>query len=259
MKRIVASIVGLPKSGKTMFLLSFPTPIVVLDYDMGIEPHTKKFPGLEFKWDGSGPLKPNEVRIFTVGYDDLEPDVNSARRSLNLVKTRFTEALNLLSQAGGGTLAFDTGTHLWQHTSYVKATEAAGGVVDKVAPKHYGEANKMFQSFVLLPKKHPNINLVLTHHMSDEWGMVPTDKGPRLQPTGELRVDQQKKVPALVDMVVRMDRREAVDRKTGETRVIHVGTIEECREDTGLIGTEMISGTALPPSYGTLVKLLGGE
>jgi len=248
---------GLPKTGKTRFGLTFPGPHVIIDYDHRVEHLVSQFPDKTFVWDEDkplGPLAPNEVRVIPVFFDELENNYRDARRQFDRLKSKWVEAVALLAQAGQGTLMPDTDGQMWQHISFVKATEAAGGEPKDVQPRHYGEANRVYRNFIQMPKKHRNINLVLTHHMTGDWGMVVDERGrSRLGPTGEFRVQQQSQVRAMVDLVILLE-------KVGAgSDVRHIATIEECGDDTGLIGTQMVSGTKLPPTYDTLVKLLGGD
>lgn len=146
-KRLIASVAGLDKTGKTHFCLTAPDPILFFNIDIGTE-------GVVGKFQDSG------KRVFN--YDVRVP--KSAPKSVyetmwNDLKYRLSVVYGL----GTGTVILDTATE-----GYELARLAYFGKLDQVMPHHYAAVNSEWREILRLAYDS-DMNTLFIHKMKPKW------------------------------------------------------------------------------------------
>jgi hypothetical protein len=223
---LIVSLTGDPKTGKTHFALTYPEPLVVYSFDLGLDRVLPNFVGKNITVkkfpiplvDSRRP-KPYALEIWNRFYEEYKEDVESGEYA---------------------TVVVDTGTALAELARHAR-TEELGQ--QSLLPVQYGEVNARL-SAVLTAPRISGINLVATHHLKDVYV---DDKA-----TGEQTLDGYKRTEGLVDIVFttkRVVRGAGRDKKT----VIEL-TIKDCGYDLSLCGQTLDNAT-----YDDLIAMLGFE
>lgn len=137
---------GSTKSGRSHFFLTAPDPILVLNFDFGLDEARDKFP---------------DKYVATADYLLGEHDTLGAYKQM-LAKV-WSEWVNICDQVKelGGTAVIDTATQLWQLIYTVKLYEVTQKDAKDSDPVHlvkalpflYADANAKANAFFLLPRK----------------------------------------------------------------------------------------------------------
>lgn len=140
-RRIVLSLEGMEKQGKTHFALTAPKPLVVFDMDIGLEGVLQKFQG-----------EPDILR-YKVGEYDTQQAATTAWEG-------FRQAfLAALEDRGVRTLVLDTATEAWEVIRMARF-----GKLSQIQPYQYGPVNAEFK--LLLKRAYESDkNVVLVHKM----------------------------------------------------------------------------------------------
>lgn len=169
-RRLILSVEGLEKEGKTNFALTAPGPIGYMDYDVGIEGVVGKFIA-----GGHMGLPPKTI------YRRTDPKTGAPRpyrsRFDNNKKVEaekewsgFEEDYYRLLGAARSTI-IDTGTAMWELKRL-----ASFGKLTQVMPHQYVEANDAFRQLIL-DAYDGNSNLILLHKRKSEWREGKDGKG----------------------------------------------------------------------------------
>jgi hypothetical protein len=201
--KLIVSVWGLEKVGKTHFALTFPEPIYFFNFDLGIEELLPKF-------------KAKEIFVSTYAPNtiDLIP-YEEAKRLFDQFCIDYQEALS----RNEGTIVIDTGTQLWQLVQKImlenikKKRESKG---QQIYAFDYADANVVFQNILNAVKK-TDMNLVIIHRAREIYNA----QGNR---TGRFESHENNAVSYLVQLVIRLERSE-----NGRN-----GVIESCRFDPEL-------------------------
>ena len=220
-RRIVSSVDGLQKCGKTNFALTAPRPLGFLDLDNGLE-------GVANKHDMSDVYRANYTERFT----EVSEMVNTASNA-NVVADAATKVWNDFKRdyiwclENMRTLAVDTGSEMHELIRLARF-----GKLTQIMPEQYGPVNGEL-SLLLKRVYKTNCNLILLHRLKPEYE---TEKGSsstgRRQPgkkTGRLIRAGFKDIGFLVQVVVRLSKDE-----DGFS-----ATIEDCRHDPEIEGNEI--------------------
>jgi hypothetical protein len=151
-RRIIMSVMGLEKEGKTHFGLTAPGPIGVINLDFGLEGVVQKFQ--------------TEKDVFVSHYR-----VNIPRKGagIELVSQLATEVWDDIvedfhySIANYRTTLCDTGTEMWEVLRMARF-----GKLDQVKPHHYGPVNAEFRDLYRAAYDGDS-NLILLHKMKPEY------------------------------------------------------------------------------------------
>lgn len=139
--RIVISVCGLEKQGKTHFALTAPGPIALFNLDIGTEGVVNKFV--------------REGKQIAV-YDMSMPDVNEAEA----VWEKFAKAYRgVLKDKWVRTIVWDTATEMWELLRLARF-----GKLTQVMPYHYGPVNAEYRK-LLRAAYDSNKNVILLHKM----------------------------------------------------------------------------------------------
>lgn len=166
-RRLILSVEGLEKEGKTNFALTAPGPIAYMDFDVGLEGVVEKF------LRGHMGLPPREI------YRRVDPKsgLPNPYRSRHAKKAdaeaewgQFeTDYYNALQRAR--TTVVDTGSAAWELKRL-----AAFGKLTQVMPHHYVGANDEFRQMIN-DAYDGDSNLIVLHKRKAEWKEGKDGKG----------------------------------------------------------------------------------
>lgn len=216
--KLVISLWAREKRGKTHLALTFPEPIFIFNWDEGLDELLPKF---------------RDKQIHRADYP------LSAQATVDEYRAMFQTFLGDIQYIGnnrvpGGTIVFDTGSHLWQMIQKVdldtiKAKRKSG----EIFPFDYADANAHFSQIVQYVKRL-DMNVVMLHRARALYD----DKGNK---TDRWEAQENGQVPYLVQHVLRLFTRD------GQRFVL----IESSRTKPELEGIELPG-----PDYGKLASFL---
>lgn len=213
--KIIITLSGEPKSGKTHFCLTAPEPIEFFDFDGGVVSLVSKFPNKD--------IRLHQCLIDVWGIEKVTPLWES-----------FLKDYKAALAGDAKTIVVDTATQLWEvlrmaHLERVQKESPKERV--KLQPVEYSQPNAIMRSVIAAPRAN-NKHSVLTHYIREVWD----GEGKR---TGIFEADQFKHTEGLADVILRFDAKRI--KPTGEKTII---TIARCRDARELVGI------ALPDNAG---------
>ncbi|MBW2622644.1 MAG: AAA family ATPase [Deltaproteobacteria bacterium] len=146
-RRVVASVAGREKTGKTHFACTGPGPVIFFNIDIGTE-------GVVGKFQESG----KQVFVYDVRVPKGAPQ--------DTYKTMWTDFRTRVDAAYGlkeGTIVMDTGTE-----AYELARLAHFGKLTQVMPHHYVEVNSEWRELMRLAYDS-TMNTIFIHKMKPKW------------------------------------------------------------------------------------------
>lgn len=212
-RRIIASLFGKAKTGKTHFSLTAPEPIIYFNVDIGTEGVVNKF---------------QEQGKYILLYDVRVPkeagkDVWS--RMWADLKFRVAKAYSLKA----GTVVWDTASEV-----YELARLAHFGRLTEIKPSDYAIVNNEWRELLRQAYDAPT-NTIFIHKVKASWGMIPTSSGSRLGKTGEYEVSGFSEMDYLVQMNLETG---CIYEESGpEFSVL----IKDCRQNPNIAG-QLLSG-----------------
>lgn len=212
-KRLIVNTMGKEKSGKTNLGLTAPGPIVLFDFDYGLE-------GVIGKFASDKDIYPSEYRINEIA-------ANAFITQFERFKKEFASALK---EPEVRSIVVDTGTELWE-----LARMARFGKLTQVMPHNYGPVNAEMRGLIR-DAYSSDKNLILLHKMTE---IYKNDK-----PTGTFGLAGFKDVPYNVQVNILCWR--------DEEQVFHA-TIQDCRQNAEVAGFDMIGDMISFPNLATLV------
>jgi len=145
--RIILSISGLEKQGKTHFALTAPGPIAMFSADVGEEGVVNKF------MDNKDVYIMSVARVTGEDSDEAEPEFD-----------RFHKAyIEMLRGDVVRTIIFDTATEIWELLRMARF-----GKLTQVMPYQYGPVNKEYRDLIREAYNY-NKNLILLHKMKAQY------------------------------------------------------------------------------------------
>jgi hypothetical protein len=151
-RRIIMSVMGLEKEGKSHFGLTAPGPIGVINLDFGLEGVVQKFQ--------------QDKDIFVSHYRVNIPRTGAG---IEVVSQLATEVWDDIvedfhySIANHRSTLCDTGTEMWEVLRMARF-----GKLDQVKPHHYGPVNAEFRDLYRAAYDGDS-NLIMLHKMKDEY------------------------------------------------------------------------------------------
>lgn len=201
--RLIVSVSGLEKCGKTHFGLTAPSPIATFSTDIGEEGVVQKF-------------KDKDVSIMFLGkFDKDDPDVgDQASEEFNRFRTAY---LRLLRGNDVRAIVWDTATEIWELLRIARF-----GRLTQVMPYMYGPVNAEFRALIREAYKYDK-NLILLHKMRPVY-------------INDKRVDKYE-MSGFSDtgFLVQVNARIRYDKEEEE----FVLKIEDCRHNPYLSGEEL--------------------
>lgn len=214
MRRMIISVAGQEKQGKTRFGLTAPGPIALFNLDIGLEGVIDQF------------VDKKEIQVADFNYRDATKPSEWEEMWERMKKAYYTA----LSSPRIRSLVVDTASELWELVRLARF-----GKLDRVQPYHYGPVNAEFRD--LIRKSYDsNKNVILLHKMKREYI---DDKA-----TGNYERSGFGDTPYLVQANLLTWRITGMDRLTGGKREDgYTGfgiTVVDCRQQAELAATELL-------------------
>jgi len=149
-KRIILSVEGLEKQGKTHFALGAPGPVLLFNMDVGLEGVISKFPDKEIKVYNLPMPQLNTQTTQTEAEQQWNKFVDVWERILGIKDVR--------------TIVVDTATELWD-----LARVAYFGKISQVKPHHYVHINSEFRRVIRMPLDKSDKNVIFLHQMKKKY------------------------------------------------------------------------------------------
>ena len=181
-KRIIMSVEGVEKEGKTTFGLSAPGPIALINMDVGLEGVVDKVLGEKEVW---------------VSEFDYRDSTNTQEWTTQWNKCRAAY-MDALKDDKVRTLVIDTATELWELVRLARL-----GKLSQVLPNQYGPVNAEFQDMVRKAYVHDK-NVIFLHKMKGEY--IQSKKTGESGATGRMVRSGFGNMPYLVQITVKVYR-----------------------------------------------------
>jgi hypothetical protein len=209
-RRLVVSLSGKAKSGKTHFALTAPDPIIYFNVDIGTE-------GVVGKFQEKG----KEILIYDVRVP-REASKDVWGQMWSDFKVRVRKAYGIRS----GTVVWDTASEV-----YELARLSHFGKLSEVKPSDYAVVNNEWREVMRIAYDSP-CNTLFIHKVKPVWGMVASSSGrSSLTKTGEFELSGFSEMDYLVQVNLVMGC-EMVDGVPNFTAFV-----KDCRHDPSVSGT----------------------
>jgi hypothetical protein len=161
-RRMIISVCGEEKAGKNYFSFTFPGPIYVHSFDIGLEGTIDQFVA--------------KKEIYVAEYElEVQPGMATpaeVAESASKLWDNFTSNYkDSLSSAKQGTVVIDTDTEVYELLRLARF-----GKLTQVMPHHYGPVNAEFRDIVRSAYDHQS-NLFMIGRLGDEWLNDASGKG----------------------------------------------------------------------------------
>ncbi len=219
-RRLLISVEGRIKQGKTHFALTAPGPIAIQSLDMGLDGVVQKFQT----------RKPIHVATYDgVKTDDLKNmSPEQVAQKMAGIWEQFVEDYKW-ALANCRTVVWDTGTEAWELNRL-----ATLGKIGNVKPHHYTMVNMEHRELVRLAEKS-DANLILLHRVKKEY--VNENYTGRMERAGF------NDIGSWVHILSKAERREDG---------FHL-IVQECRQNATLAGLDLPEPMASFPQLAQLV------
>lgn len=243
--RLILTVDGPDKSGKTHFAYTAPGHILAQNIDFGdegvLQKHQSRMP------DGLNRILPSDYnRLLPDGFD---------RRDLNKLKDwyrtnvvdPFIKDYKAALKAGARTIVWDTATEFWEILRL-----SHFGKTDKIPAQMYTAVNSEWQELVRLANDS-DTNLVMLHQVKDEWESYVDGQGnEKRRTTGRQVRSGNEKIGYLVQAQLVTRYVPAKKDKRGEVREGDEARFEvevtKCRHNPDLVGMVFTGEMANFPS-----------
>lgn len=208
--RIIASIEGTDKTGKTHLALTAPRPIMYIDLDVGTEGVIHKFQGEDLMvYQVQQPERLGSSQELMGRYGEIWATVQD----------KISEALAM----NEGTLIIDTFTE-----AYDICRLAHFGKMSQVQPHQYGVAYADLRE--VMRKVHQSkMSCILLHKMGNNFN------------TGEPEMKGWNDIPHQVQVTLRTDREDTADGP------VFLAEVRACRQNPNLMGKHLYAGATTDP------------
>lgn len=226
-RRLIVSVTGHDKSGKTDFALSAPGPIAIQSLDIGTE-------GVVDKWL-NGERGAKEIYLSEYTADGTQ---KATEKEWSRFASDFKQALGL----GVRTINWDTATEVWEMLRM-----AEFGKLTQVMPHNYAPVNAMFRR-LLRTVYDSDVNLILLHKVKKEYRESPKSKEGKANWTGKYERAGFSDIGFLAQCNVFCYREVNEDGSAGDFAL----RIENCRQNPDIVGMEipndfaMLAGLVFP-------------
>ena len=218
----------MPKTGKSHLALSFPAPLVIYSFDVGIEPVLRKFPDKEIR-----------VETYPIPIIDSVKGVGLGKELLGIWR-RFNDDLKAtVEDTSVKSIVIDTATAVYEIARIARAAELGQ---ENLLQFQYGEVYARMKAIVQRPRIAGQ-NLVLTHYLRDRYV--------KDENTGEKELDGWRHTEGEVDVVL-VVRRDVKKLSGGKTQNVIITTIKDNRYDLDISGLELENA-----NYEDLIAVLG--
>jgi len=146
--RLIMSVMGLEKQGKTHFALTAPGPIAMFSTDIGEEGVVGKFTGGK------------KIEIYEVARRDESEDQESVGKEWDNFKAAYLWSMRAKEFR---TVLIDTATEIWELLRLARF-----GTLTQVMPYQYGPVNKEYR-MLIREAYNWDKNLILLHKMKAQY------------------------------------------------------------------------------------------
>jgi len=219
-RRLIASVSGKEKVGKTHFALTAPDPIFLISLDIGTE-------GVVDKFQAEGKrVYVYEVRVSKTAKQDVYVPLWE-----NLKKI-----FEKVYQAGASTVVVDTATEVWELARLAKF-----GKLSQVLPQHYTEVNNEFRELLRM-SYDSTMNTIFIHKMKPKY--INNARTNEYEPSGFGDMEYNSQVNIVLD------------REDTEGGPAFTAFIKDCRHNPNVNGT-LLEGEMC--SFSFLLDLVHGS
>ena len=205
-RRLVASVSGREKTGKTHFCLTAPEPIVFFNIDLGTEGVVNKFQ------DGFNGKPAKEILIY-----DVRVPKGATKDVYETMWTDLKPRVETVYKLHSGSVVIDTSTE-----AYELCRLAHFGKLTQVMPHHYSVVNNDWREFMRLAYDSP-VSTLLVHKTKSKY--VNNIR------TNEYEISGMSEIPYLVQANLSTFREDSEDGP--QFGVL----ITDCRQNPQLCGT----------------------
>ncbi len=218
-KRLIASVQGLQKSGKTRLALTSKKPLGYIAVEIGgeegvvdqfIPPDVESFDGIQIvKIRMDDPVYPNreDFKADKAGEKDYNEAVSEAVQNAAAPALDAFYAAYYASLGSMETTVVDTGSDLWELMRL-----ANFGRLEKIPQLAYGQLNKSMDKLIDDAFSAQG-SLILIHHMTEKWENYVDEKSgkERGKPSGVFVMSGYKGIPKKVQAVVELWREDLAE------------------------------------------------
>jgi len=208
--RIIASIEGTDKTGKTHLALTAPRPIMYIDLDVGTEGVIHKFQG-------------EDLMVYQVEQPERLGSSQELMGRYGEIWTTVQDKINEALEVGEGTLIIDTFSE-----AYDICRLSHFGKMSQVQPHQYGVAYADLRE--VMRKVHQSkMSCILLHKMGSNFN------------TGEPEMKGWNDIPHQVQVTLRTDREDTADGP------VFLAEVRACRQNPNLMGKNLYAGATTDP------------
>lgn len=153
-RRLIMAIDGTEKSGKSHFSLSAPSPVAVINFDIGLD-------GVVQKWQSDKDIWVQDVRFVIADFRTMQAEA-AAKEADRILQKVWKAYAAVLGEAR--TIVVDNATELWE---LVRLSHF--GKLEQVKPHHYVHPNNEYREFIRQAYDQDKTNLILLHKVKDEY------------------------------------------------------------------------------------------
>lgn len=228
-RRLICSIDGLDKQGKTHFGLTAPGPMAIINTDDGLDGVIQKFHKKKEILVADYKVDFGSNRIAKPTLEQQQELANQCDKIWRNIMKDYKEALD----GGARTVLCDTGTELWEILRMARF-----GKLTQIMPHHYGPVNAEFRDFIRMAydktvaRGHScDVNLILQHKLKDEYKNGADGKGVK---TGEYERAGMKDIAYLVQVAAVAWREDGLPVPD----CFHL-TVTNCRQNADMTGQDL--------------------
>jgi len=208
--RIIASIEGTDKTGKTHLALTAPRPIMYIDLDVGTEGVIHKFQG-------------EDLMVYQVEQPERLGSSQELMGRYGEIWTTVQDKINEALEVGEGTLIIDTFSE-----AYDICRLSHFGKMSQVQPHQYGVAYADLRE--VMRKVHQSkMSCILLHKMGSNFN------------TGEPEMKGWNDIPHQVQVTLRTNREDTADGP------VFLAEVRACRQNPNLMGKNLYAGATTDP------------
>lgn len=224
--RLILSVEGMEKSGKTHFAMTAPGPVAYQSIDIGTEGVVQKFTG-----------KPMMTANYAIPSSLDKGNPALVMQAVSVIWANFVRDYKAALFSGARTIVWDTATEVWEFCRMARL-----GKLTQIMPQQYGPVNAEFRDLVRLAFES-NCNLIMLHKAKDEYETLQTAQGERSRRTGQKKRAGFSEIGFLVQATLktryypRNPQQPPVDPATGRPTYGFVVEVMESRMNPDAMGT----------------------
>jgi hypothetical protein len=209
-RRLIISLSGRAKTGKSHFALTAPEPIIYINIDIGTE-------GVVGKFQDQG----KKIYIY-----DLRVPKEATKDVWSKMWADFKVRVRKAYEIKTGTVVWDTGSE-----AYELARLAHFGRLTEVKPSDYAAVNNEWRDVLRTAYDAEEVNTIFIHKVKESWGMIPTNNGSRLGKTGKMELS------GFSEMDYSVQLNGETDCRFEDGEPVFSVSVKDCRQNMKISGT----------------------